>query len=112
MRHNRIRAKLRGTSSRPRLAVFKSNRFTYAQIIDDESGKTLTAVSDYAGKKTSNIKKTKNNKTDKANETGQNLAEVLKKIGIDSVVFDRGGFKYHGRVKALAESLRKAGIKI
>ena len=108
-RHNRVRAKIAGTSTRPRVAVYKSNKFTYAQVIDDTTGVTIIAVSDYAGKK---AKPTKGTKTEKATLNGKALAEALKKKGIDTVLFDRGGFKYHGRVKALAESLREAGIKL
>lgn len=108
-RHARVRAKIKGTTARPRVAVYKSNKFTYAQVIDDATGKTLIAVSDYTGKK---AKATKGTKTEKASLNGKALAEALKKKGIDAVLFDRGGFKYHGRVKALAESLREAGIKL
>lgn len=108
-RQGRIRTKVQGTASRPRVAVFKSNRFTYAQVIDDATGKTLISVSDYAGKK---AKAGKGTKTEKASANGKALAEALKKKGIDNVVFDRGGFKYHGRIKALAEALRESGIKL
>lgn len=108
-RHNRLRAKVTGTAVRPRVAIFKSNQFTYAQVIDDITGTTLIAVSDYAGKKTKKIKGTK---IEKAVSNGKALAEALKKKGIDTVVFDRGGFKYHGRVKALADGLRDSGIKL
>ncbi len=109
MRHRRLRAKVKGTSERPRVAVFKSNRFTYAQVIDDISGKTLIAISDYAGKK---AKSSKGSKVEKAISNGKALAEALKKKGIEAVVFDRGGNKYHGRIKALADGLREAGIKM
>ncbi len=108
-RHRRVRAKIIGTAARPRVAIFKSNKFTYAQVIDDATGVTIIAISDYAGKKGKSAKGTK---TEKAILSGKTLAEALKKKGIDSVLFDRGGFKYHGRVKALAESLREAGIKL
>ena len=109
MRHRRVRAKIAGTTARPRVAVYKSNKFTYAQVIDDTTGVTIIAISDYAGKKG---KSTKGTKTEKAILNGKALAEVLKKKGIDTVLFDRGGFKYHGRIKALAEGLREAGIKM
>ena len=109
MRHRRVRAKIKGTAALPRVAVFKSNKFTYAQVIDDLSGKTLIAISDYAGKK---AKPSKGSKVEKANLNGKALAEALKKKGIEAVVFDRGGFKYHGRIKALADGLREAGIKM
>ncbi len=108
-RHTRVRAKIKGNASRPRIAIFKSNKFTYAQVIDDQSGKTLIAISDYTGKK---AKAGKGNKSEKATASGRSLAEVMKKQGITEAVFDRGGFKYHGRVKALAEGLREGGIKI
>ena len=108
-RHIRVRAKIKGTADKPRVAIYKSNQFTYAQVIDDISGKTLIAVSDYAGKKT---KPAKGTKSEKATSNGKALAEALKKKGIETVVFDRGGFKYHGRIKALADGLREAGIKM
>lgn len=108
-RHTRVRAKIKGTTDRPRVAIFKSNKFTYAQVIDDTTGVTIIAVSDYAGKKS---KSTKGTKTEKATLNSKALAEALNKKGISSVLFDRGGFKYHGRVKALAEGLREAGIKL
>lgn len=108
-RHLRVRAKIKGTESRPRIAVFRSNRFIYAQVVDDATGKTLIAASDYAGKK---AKTAKGAKSEKATATGRNLAEAMKKKGIVEAVFDRGGFKYHGRVKALVEGLREGGIKI
>ena len=108
-RHARVRAKIKGTAERPRVAIFKSNKFIYAQVIDDVTGVTIIAVSDYASKK---AKPAKGTKTEKASLNGKALAEALKKKGIDTVLFDRGGFKYHGRVKALAESLREAGIKL
>ena len=108
-RHARVRAKIAGTAERPRVAIFRSNKFTYAQVIDDATGKTLIAISDYAGKKAKAVKGTK---TEKASLNGKVLAEALKKKGIETVLFDRGGFKYHGRVKALAEGLREAGIKL
>jgi large subunit ribosomal protein L18 len=108
-RHVRIRAKIKGTTERPRVAIFKSNKFTYAQVIDDTTGKTLIAISDYAGKK---AKAGTGTKVEKATANGKALAEALKKQGIETVVFDRGGFKYHGRIKALADGLREAGIKM
>ncbi len=120
-RHNRVRAKITGTAARPRVAIFKSNKFTYAQVIDDTTGVTIISISDYAGKKSKVAKPARPNasgrsgggtKTEKATLNGQALAKVLKEKGIDTVLFDRGGFKYHGRVKALAEGLREAGIKL
>ena len=97
-----IRKKISGTSERPRLAVFRSNKQIYAQIIDDSSGHTLTSASSSSFEGT---------KTQQANEVGKLIAENAKKVGVDTVVFDRGGFLYHGRVKELADSARKAGLK-
>ena len=109
-RHRRVRAKIRGTSARPRVAVFKSNQYVYAQVIDDENGKTLVSVSNYGGKKSKT--KAKDKKSEAASRVGEVLAEKMKKTGITEAVFDRGGFKFHGRVKAVAEGLKKGGIKI
>jgi len=109
-RHRRVRAKIRGTSERPRVAVFKSNQYVYAQVIDDETGKTLVSVSNYGGKKSKT--KTKSKKSEEAAKVGEALAEKMKGIGVVEAVFDRGGFKFHGRVKALADGLKKGGIKI
>ena len=108
-RHRRVRAVVTGTAARPRVAIFKSNRFTYAQVIDDATGTTLVSASDYAGKKT---KPGKGTKSEKATAAGQRLAVAMKAKGITLAVFDRGGFKYHGRVKALADGLREGGITI
>lgn len=102
----RTRSKIFGTKEKPRLSVFRSNRYLYAQLIDDEKGHTLATVSSKElGKKTGS-------KTDEALEIGKLLAELSKKIGIKSAVFDTGRYKYHGRIKALAESARQAGLKI
>ncbi len=103
--HNRIRAKVSGTSLRPRLAIFKSNNHIYAQAIDDENQKTLVSASDLE------IKDIKGKKIEKSAIVAQKLAEKLKASKIEEIVFDRGGFKYHGRVKILADELRKLGIK-
>ncbi len=103
--HKRIRAKVMGTAKRPRLSVFKSNNYIYAQAIDDENQVTLASASDLE------IKAIKGKKTEKSVQVAQKLAEKLKAKEIDAIVFDRGGFKYHGRVKILAEELRKLGIK-
>ena len=97
-----IRKKISGTSERPRLAVFRSNKEIYAQIIDDVAGNTLASASSSDAKGT---------KTEQATVVGKLIAETAKKAGIDTVVFDRGGFLYHGRVKALADSAREAGLK-
>lgn len=103
-RHARIRAKISGTAERPRVTVFKSNAHLYAQAIDDTARTTLAAVND------AQIKK--GTKTERAGATGKKLAELLVKAGVTAVVFDVSGFKYHGRVKAVAEALREGGIKL
>ena len=105
-RHRRIRGKVAGTAERPRLAVFRSNKGIFAQLIDDESGKTLGGASWLALKKSF-----KGNKVEQAAEVGKAVAEAAKKAGIEEVVFDRGGYLYHGRVKALAEGAREGGLK-
>jgi large subunit ribosomal protein L18 len=97
-----IRKKVSGTSERPRLAVFRSNKEIYAQIIDDVTGTTLASASS---------SEAKGNKTEQAAVAGKLIADNAKKAGVESVVFDRGGFLYHGRVKALADSAREAGLK-
>jgi len=97
-----IRKKVSGTSKRPRLAVFRSNKEIYAQLIDDVAGNTLAYASSADAKGT---------KTEQASVVGKLIADNAKKAGIETVVFDRGGFLYHGRVKALAESAREAGLK-
>ena len=106
-RHKRVRAKITGTQERPRVSVFKSNRNVFAQFIDDTNGKTILSSKVVSSQKT----KVKGSKTDKALAVGEMLAEKAKKLGIKEVVFDRGGFKFHGRVKAVADGLRKGGIK-
>jgi len=105
--HKRIRSKLRGTAERPRLAVFRSVAHIYAQVINDTEGKTLVAASS-VGK---NAKKTAGGNVAAAKEIGKLVAERAKEKGIQRVVFDRGGFPYHGRVKALAEAARQAGLE-
>ena len=104
-RAGRVRAKISGTSECPRLSVFRSLNSIYAQLIDDTSGKTVASASDKEVK-------IKGNKTAKAQAVGKLLAEKAVAKGITRVVFDRGVFKYHGRVKALAESAREGGLKI
>lgn len=103
-RQKRIRAKIRGTDSMPRLSVFRSNKYIYAQAIDDQNGKTLASASE------KEIKEGKT-KTEKSKVLGVLLASKLKKKKKDSIVFDKGSFRYHGRVKALAEGLREGGLK-
>ncbi len=92
-RHNRIRAKVIGTAARPRLCVYKSNRYLEAQLIDDSAGKTLAAV-----------------KLADAKKAGEEIAKKAKAAGIDAVVFDRGGFRYIGKIAILAEAARKGGL--
>ena len=97
-----IRKKVSGTLERPRLAVFRSNKEIYAQVIDDFAGNTLACASSADAKGT---------KIEQATVVGKLIAENAKQVGVDTVVFDRGGFVYHGRVKALADSARQAGLK-
>jgi large subunit ribosomal protein L18 len=103
-RRRRVRAKVSGTAGRPRISVFRSNRGVMAQLIDDTSGRTLAAVS-----WTEDDLKTLP-KMDQARRAGALLAERAKAAGIETAVFDRGGYQYHGRVKALAEGAREAGL--
>lgn len=105
-RQIRVRSKISGTAKCPRLSVFRSNQYFYIQAIDDEKGVTLAAVSD-AGKE----KKIKGSKTEKAVIVAEEIAKKLKTKKIKKLVFDRGHYRYHGRVKAAAETLRKAGLK-
>lgn len=105
-RHFRVRKKVHGTAARPRLAVFRSNRYIYAQVIDDDGGRTLVASSSreatFSGKSLT---------TETASGVGELVAKRAKDAGIDAVVFDRGGFPFHGRVKALADGAREAGLE-
>lgn len=101
----RTRAKVKGSTVRPRLSVFRSNRCIYAQIINDEKGETLVAVSEV------DLKSDGGSKTDRAVLVGQLLARKALKKGIKKVVFDRGCYKYHGRIKALAEGARESGLE-
>lgn len=93
-RHNRIRAKVQGTALRPRLCVYKSNRYLEVQVIDDTAGKTLASV-----------------KLDDAKKAGQEIAKKAKAAGVEAVVFDRGGFRYTGAIAVLADSAREGGLK-
>ena len=106
-RKKRVRAKVSGTSERPRLSVFRSSKFIYAQVIDDTKSKTLVSFSS----RSLPAKTAKVGKTEKAGLVGEGLAKEAKKKKITKVVFDRGSYKYHGRVKALAEGARKGGLK-
>jgi large subunit ribosomal protein L18 len=106
-RHARVRKKVRGTAERPRLAVYRSNKHISVQVIDDLAGRTLATAStvetDLRGDATGNI--------EAARKVGQLVAERAKSAGIEKVVFDRGGFRYHGRVAALADAARDAGLE-
>ena len=100
---SKIRAKISGTDSRPRLSVFRSNQFIYAQVINDALGKTLVQASD--------IKIKSGTKSERAKEVGRTVSEACKKVGIDKVVFDRNGFKYTGRIKTVADEARAGGLQ-
>lgn len=102
-RHAKVRAKISGTADRPRLAVFRSNKSIYAQLIDDVAAVTLVSASD--------IKESKGTNTERAQIVGKAIAEAAKAKKIETVVFDRGGYLFAGRVKALAEAAREAGLK-
>ena len=108
-RHRKIRLKISGTADRPRLNVFRSSKHIYAQLIDDIQGHTLASAStmdkELAGVVSDKTKK------EQAEIVGQTVAERSLSLGISTVIFDRGGYRYHGRVKALADSARKAGLK-
>jgi large subunit ribosomal protein L18 len=107
--HVRIRRKLRGTTERPRLTVFRSTAHIYAQVIDDTKGVTLVAAS--STEKADGGKKAAGGNVAAAKEIGKRVAERAKENGINKVVFDRGGYIYHGRVKALADAAREAGLE-
>lgn len=100
-----IRRIVNGTAERPRLSVFRSNKEIYAQVIDDVNGKTIAAAASY------NNKAAKGNKVDQAKQVGKEIAEKAVKAGVTSVIFDRNGYLYHGRVKSLAEAAREAGLQ-
>ena len=106
-RHSRIRTNLTGTTKTPRLNVFRSNTGISAQIIDDEKGITLTTASS----KDKDLKITNGGNVEAAKLVGKSIAEKAKKLKIKTVVFDRGGYQYHGRVKALAEAARESGLE-
>jgi len=105
-RHVRVRKAVVGTSSRPRLAVFRSNRYLYAQVIDDKTGRTLAAASSQEA-----ALRSKSLSVETAAEIGKLVAERAKSAGVEAVVFDRGGFTYHGRIKALADAARASGLE-
>jgi large subunit ribosomal protein L18 len=104
-RHRRVRGKVSGTAERPRLAVFRSNRGIFAQLVDDDAGRTLASAS-WLG-----LKSKSGNKTEQAAQVGKALAAAGGKAGISTCVFDRGGYLYHGRVKALADGAREGGLQ-
>jgi len=107
-RHRRVRKKVLGTAERPRLAVFRSNKHIYAQAIDDISGRTVASASTLEAERRGDATAT----VDAAKQVGQAVAERVKAAGIAAVVFDRGGFKYHGRVAAVADGARAAGLEL
>jgi large subunit ribosomal protein L18 len=104
-RRRRVRAKVRGTASRPRISVFRSNRGIFAQLIDDDAGRTLAAVN-WTESELRGLKP-----MEQATRAGALLASRAREAGIEDAVFDRGGYQYHGRVKALADGAREAGLK-
>lgn len=104
----RIRAKVSGTAQKPRLAVFRSNKDIYAQLIDDTTGTTLAA----ANSRQKDLSALTGTKVEKSMEVGKALAAKAKSLGIETCVFDRGGYLYHGRVKAVADGAREGGLKL
>ena len=106
-RQRRVRVRVRGTSERPRLAVFRSNMHIYAQVIDDSSGITLAAASTVD----KTLRTASQTKSESSREVGRLIAERAKSAGVAKVVFDRGGFRYHGRIQALADGAREAGLE-
>jgi large subunit ribosomal protein L18 len=106
-RHERVRKSVEGTAERPRLAVFRSLTHIYAQVIDDAQGRTVAAASDVE----QSLRDVKGNKSERAKAVGSAVAKKALDAGVTQVVFDRGGNRFHGRVKALAEAAREAGLK-
>lgn len=107
-RRLRVRARVRGTVERPRVTVHRSNRYIWVQVINDQAGLTVAAADDkkfVSGKKAGT-------KVERASQVGANIAQQLQKINITKVAFDRGSYRYHGRVKAVAEALRQSGIEV
>lgn len=107
-RHTRIRARVSGNANTPRLIVFRSLRYIYAQLVDDASGKILAAAHDMKASETGSKKQTK---VESAKNVGAEIAEKAQKAGITACVFDRNGYKYHGRVQAVADGAREGGLK-
>ena len=103
--HSRVRKKIQGTAEKPRLNIFRSNRFIYAQLIDDVNGTTLASASSFEAAVAN-----EGNKSDQAKEVGKLIAERAKAAGIERALFDRGGYLYHGRVKSLADGAREGGL--
>ena len=106
-RHRRVRGRVSGTSERPRLCVFRSSRGIFAQLIDDDAGRTL-ASADWVTLRKQGLS---GSKMEQATVVGQKLAEAARSEGVEEIVFDRGGYLYHGRVKALAEAAREGGLR-
>ncbi len=107
-RHRRVRKRVRGTAERPRLAVFRSSRHVTAQVIDDVAGRTLAAASTVEA----DLRSGATGNREAATKVGRLVAERARAAGVDKVVFDRGGFRYHGRVAAVAEAAREAGLEL
>jgi len=107
-RHRRVRKKVRGEATRPRLAVFRSNKHIVAQVIDDRSGRTLAAASTHEA----DLRSGSTGNKEAAAKVGRLVAERAKAAGVDKVVFDRGGFIYHGRIAAVADAAREAGLEL
>lgn len=107
-RHQRVRKNISGTAERPRMVVTRSNRHMFVQVVDDTLGKTLVSASTMEA----NLRSSSDSKIDKSREVGKLIAERAKQAGIETVVFDRGGFKYHGRVAAVAEGAREGGLAL
>jgi large subunit ribosomal protein L18 len=105
-RRRRVRAKVRGTAERPRLSVFRSNHGMFAQLVDDDAARTLAGVA-WTGPELRTL-----SRMEQAKRAGEVLAQRAKQAGIETCVFDRGGYRYHGRVKALAEGAREGGLKL
>ena len=110
-RHRRIRKKLQGSAERPRLVVFRSLRNMEGQLVDDDSSKTILGISTLAEQLKGFKGESRNRRIEIAFEAGKLLAEKAKEAGVEKVIFDRGGYKYHGRVKAFAEGARKGGLE-
>lgn len=109
-RQNRIKKKIRGSAEKPRLSVFRSAKHIYVQAVNDQDGNTLAAASTGEKEMSDKLKKSTGN-TDAATMVGKTIAERLKKLGVADAVFDRGGNRYHGRVKALADAAREGGLQ-